>query len=464
MQKRCYLANEAVLLTGAGFTPGGSVELLQDVGFPSGAVSSQMLGLRRQLKARPNGTVAGTLRAPSFRFPGLTPAPLLIGAIDRARAGEGPPPDAAVASATSFLSNRNVIVSGWKDHRANPGRRTRVQAGGFTQRSGALLYAHYLLRGAVVHTVALGRLSGPCGTLNTVRREFPSARRVRSGTYTITFNTSRRLPRLAPVVAVRGIVVGAHVSAAHVARQAHGAPPADAAKPGRAIVAPVALRVRAATVCDCAEAAEAVAKADDRVKEARKALVDAREAENQKRRDAELAAELNTIAIALVVAATAAVVIACGAAGLEAGANPIVDAACVKAAEALAGLSAAALVTHKRWQSAEEALQDATRKVARLDAAKRAAVEAARQARIALQQCRDAAAKNKDCNPPPPVPPVPPVPPAPPAPCPPGTTDANYCQCPPGTSDPNYCPSNRAATRSADPHAPMWSSPAFVDT
>jgi hypothetical protein len=79
----------------------------------------------------------------------------------------------------------------------NPRKRAGYLATGFTTAAGRTLYAHYVLRGKLRKTAAIGRLKGPCGDLTKNGRQFPF-RPVPAGVYTIKVDATRRYPNKSP--------------------------------------------------------------------------------------------------------------------------------------------------------------------------------------------------------------------------------------------------------------------------
>jgi hypothetical protein len=73
--------------------------------------------------------------------------------------------------------------------RGRPGKVSQIEASGYIQDIGSVLYAHYVLRDQQVATVRVGRLKGPCGSLKHRFRQF-AFKDVRRGTYSVYFNTT----------------------------------------------------------------------------------------------------------------------------------------------------------------------------------------------------------------------------------------------------------------------------------
>jgi len=69
-----------------------------------------------------------------------------------------------------------------------PGRTSQIEASGYVEESGSVLYAHYVLRDEHVATVRVGRLTGPCGALKRLFRQF-AFKPIPRGTYSVYFDT-----------------------------------------------------------------------------------------------------------------------------------------------------------------------------------------------------------------------------------------------------------------------------------
>jgi hypothetical protein len=158
--KSCYRSTETIRMSGAGFTPGGGVNITSD---------GQFIG---STTADSAGNFAGRLQvgAPTQRVKTYT-------ATDQSNT-------ANTASVPLTISPFFVRVS---PRDGPPGRRLRIRASGFN--TGRTLFAH-VVRGRRRSNIRLGRLRGPCGRLAARRRLFPGG--ARPGTYTIQFDTRRR--------------------------------------------------------------------------------------------------------------------------------------------------------------------------------------------------------------------------------------------------------------------------------
>ncbi|HEX2070973.1 MAG TPA: hypothetical protein VHF90_04925 [Thermoleophilaceae bacterium] len=162
VDKQCYGAGERVQFSGGGYTPNGEVAL---------SVSGQQLGLGN---ANPVGEFAASLGAPEIDGRRRTD---VFTATDQANL-------ALTATVPVLLTSLNVSV---KPRNGDPSKPKRIVARGFT--TGRALYAH-VRRGKAKRNVRVGRLKGPCGTLNVKRRLFPPD--AEPGVYKVQFDARRR--------------------------------------------------------------------------------------------------------------------------------------------------------------------------------------------------------------------------------------------------------------------------------
>lgn len=167
--KPCYAVGDAVVLSGAGYTPNGQV------GF---AVDGQVLP--STLTADPAGNFRLQFAAPTTRS--VDSRKSTITAIDQT--------NPALTATTQLTLSRLVVRLSPKSGRSS--RPRRIRARGFTAQ-GSVLYMHIRRRGGggKVRNVRLGRLKAPCKTLSVKRRLFSS--RTATGRYRIIFDTARRL-------------------------------------------------------------------------------------------------------------------------------------------------------------------------------------------------------------------------------------------------------------------------------
>jgi hypothetical protein len=160
----CYRAGDALIISGAGFTPGGPVNFTLD---------NQDLGT---LTADAAGNVS---------------APLTIGTLRGIRTRTLIATDAtnpANVGTAQFLGSALSVTVRPKNGAA--GRRLRIGAAGFT--TGKRLYAH-VIRKRYRHNVFIGKLKGPCRKLKARRQVLPST--LPAGVYTVQFDTKKKYSR-----------------------------------------------------------------------------------------------------------------------------------------------------------------------------------------------------------------------------------------------------------------------------
>jgi hypothetical protein len=165
----CYLEQQQVFLTAAGYTPNGSVDFTRDG------------NLVETLEADASGGIQGTLTLPGLI---MGQRPLTYVATDQA--------DPARTAQVSLLTTAvDVRVS---PRNGPPNRLLRIRARGF--RGGSTLWAHVRRvkrRGGGpvrTRTVRVGRVRAPCWTANVRRRLF--RRGTAPGRYRVQFDTFRR--------------------------------------------------------------------------------------------------------------------------------------------------------------------------------------------------------------------------------------------------------------------------------
>ena len=172
-------AYRTVFIRGAGFTPGGSVQL----SYTSPAFA------RPQFAASTQADGAGNFLVSAF------PAPFKsfrtqeqdfgLFAEDRS--------NPSLNALTRFRQVRyGVTVS---PRRARPSRRVRYTVRGFVP--GRNVYMHFRFAGKTRRTVKLGRPAAPCGKKSRRMRLLPT--RVRYGTWTVYVDQRRRFSRGAPL-------------------------------------------------------------------------------------------------------------------------------------------------------------------------------------------------------------------------------------------------------------------------
>ena len=192
-----YTEHNAIIdVKGSGWTPGASV-----------AVNFAQVQEAIVKTAGPDGTFTGSFKVPEFALgfentPAFQSAPLT--ATDDGNADGSDPGGATATSGPVDFTDREVGV--WEDVKDVYGGnsdffwsdKVYFRASGFTP--GKIVYAHYLDDGAtyrangkLVTTTALGRATGPCGTVTTHRTTiFPfKAPEADYGDYTIQYSSSR---------------------------------------------------------------------------------------------------------------------------------------------------------------------------------------------------------------------------------------------------------------------------------
>jgi hypothetical protein len=161
--KPCYVESAPVAFAGAGYTPGGSVNVLLDNVF-KGSATADSSGVVGAILAAPS---TGAAKQRSFN----------LTASDAAN-------PANQATVTRFVTELDVKI---KPKGGSPARKRKITARGFPQKK--TLYAHVRRKGKG-RNVRLGKVKGPCGKLNKRKRLFP--RKSKTGTYTVQFDTKRK--------------------------------------------------------------------------------------------------------------------------------------------------------------------------------------------------------------------------------------------------------------------------------
>jgi len=181
--RACYAEHQPMVFSGAGFTPGGTVDLLVSALDPS-AVFGQI-----ETTADATGAVSGSPAAVEKQF--LAESEVreqrLASANDRTRIEQGADPATQAAFAT-FTFTRWMAFS---PRRLVAGRKAPVEIFGWAFAAGQTAY--YLLRkgGRTVASVKVGTITGDCGDLDK-RVRVP--RKVRPGAYKAYLSTDPRGP------------------------------------------------------------------------------------------------------------------------------------------------------------------------------------------------------------------------------------------------------------------------------
>jgi hypothetical protein len=165
LDRLCYRTNQTVRMSGNGYSPSGKVNISLD----GGAFGA--------LPTNATGAFSGVFRAPP---PLADPT-----SVRKASLTTTDNTDPTLTATTAFqVVHTNVTVS---PAVVTSGKVT-YSALGFT--SGAKLYIHYILHGKLVVTKKLGKLTGPCSSLQKKVRMF-MFRPVKPGNYTLVFDTSK---------------------------------------------------------------------------------------------------------------------------------------------------------------------------------------------------------------------------------------------------------------------------------
>jgi hypothetical protein len=198
----CYSPGEGIRFTGSGYTPNAAIT----IGLAGNGRSGHY-----NATADAAGALSFTGTAPGLDDFGASPprVQLLASATDQTTLGPaGPLPTTLVAMTEITLSDWDLLILPWETMGPAAGKPKRVvtmRTYGWTSLSGTL-YAHYVRRGRLVHTVPLGRLRGPCGDLTRKMRQFPF-RPVPAGRYTVQFDVRPRYVDRGPRLGYRAVVV-----------------------------------------------------------------------------------------------------------------------------------------------------------------------------------------------------------------------------------------------------------------
>jgi hypothetical protein len=185
VEKPCYSEGQEMVLSGQGFDP--SSELSLDL-----TLTTQQSGAHRTETFPESSDASGVFDA-SFTTPSLMADQDDTEQIDITVS------DAQhhAASASSKLSIIDAYVAPWESHKANPRKKATFEGWGFGTVGGKKLYAHYVRKGKLRKTVAVGTLTGPCGNISKRMRQFPF-RPVKAGTYRIDLDATKKWPNNSP--------------------------------------------------------------------------------------------------------------------------------------------------------------------------------------------------------------------------------------------------------------------------
>lgn len=165
--KPCYLEGEQVTVRGAGYSPGGVVNVTLD---------STSVG---QAQVDPAGNISGQL-----------PLGDVTGVQTRTLAGTDAVNPTLTATSQFNQAELGVRVT---PGGGKPNRERTVRASGFL--TGPTLYGHAVRRG-YRRSTRIGKLGAPCGSVTARARLF--TRRAPVGQYRVQFDTSRRYRRNTP--------------------------------------------------------------------------------------------------------------------------------------------------------------------------------------------------------------------------------------------------------------------------
>jgi hypothetical protein len=162
---RCYREQQRVFYMARGYTPNGVVEFSRD---------SKVI---ERIRADGSGTISGNLR-----LPGLTSGRrrLTYVATDQT--------NRALSAQVSLLTTSTTVSL--RPERGRPSRRLRIRARGYS--AGRTLWAHIVRDGrprSTARRIRIGRVRGPCGTVETRRRLFRAG--TAPGEYRVQFDTFR---------------------------------------------------------------------------------------------------------------------------------------------------------------------------------------------------------------------------------------------------------------------------------
>jgi hypothetical protein len=183
----CFIEQEQIGASGAGFTPGAQVAFAFDgVAAEFGSASL-------------TGSIFQQLTAPTLDDG------LLVHTFNLTATDQNNP--ANVGSVPVIVTRFGAAIH---PAQAPPGRRVKFAIRGMPP--GKQVYLHYVLHGRVRLTVALGTPAGPCGTLNVKRRYFP-IHRPAAGTWSLQFDQRKRYSSTTRP-AIRGRVLLFHSASA----------------------------------------------------------------------------------------------------------------------------------------------------------------------------------------------------------------------------------------------------------
>jgi hypothetical protein len=173
VNRPCYVNPEPsqpapMVLTGAGFTPGDTVDVQGN-----GVNATAPVNAAGDFSTQTGTPLLSTVNPVEQRF--------TLTATDATAAGA-----AITASATVTVTNLAFAV---QPASASPTKKVTFTFAGFAP--GRSIYAHYLHGHRVVASQRFGVATGPCGLLKVKAREFPGGR-PRYHSYPVQFDSARR--------------------------------------------------------------------------------------------------------------------------------------------------------------------------------------------------------------------------------------------------------------------------------
>jgi hypothetical protein len=185
VDRSCYTPDQAINLTGSGYSPGAQVtvvaSLLSSFGNQYGAFDPITSGA--------DGSISEKLRAPELASDRDTEETMALAGEDPL-ADQNLPEEDRFGAAAFKLSIFDFFVDAWDSRKVDPRKTTTFTAYGF-EGLGPVVYAHYVLGGKLKKTVRIGALSGDCGNLSKTMKQFPF-RPVPAGDWRVDFDTSQR--------------------------------------------------------------------------------------------------------------------------------------------------------------------------------------------------------------------------------------------------------------------------------
>jgi hypothetical protein len=177
----CYTEDQPMTFSGAGFTPGGQVDLLFS---RAGTVLGTFVAT-----ADAGGAIGDYVLADEEDVLTADQDRGLVGtsATDRTRADQGEPPQSTSAVA-AFTFTRWM---GFSPGRYVPGRKAAVEIYGWAFAEGRPAYFLFRKGRRTVASVRVGTIAGPCGDLKA-RVKVPG--KLRAGAYKVWLSTDRRKP------------------------------------------------------------------------------------------------------------------------------------------------------------------------------------------------------------------------------------------------------------------------------